>query len=280
VANVAPLEEGEGLLLDIDWTGSDGILAPEIAATWCQLSIWVGNRCLTLVDADDSSFRRSLYVSSYPLAEWIVYNWWQLTSDMRPSAIPLSSWAWANVYGHPWLRAHNVRAASGGMAWPDLTIVPEGGMTRLAWKSGPGLLNQPVRFIGTGDAYVRSQGVVAELARFVNRVVDRLREADLESPLSKEWEAVRGSDRQEAEFNRASARLGLDPYDLSDGTAEQIVRAGEILGPGLIDEYLDSADPRQLDVALRWWETAHARARGAATVVASPLSQIVLVSRE
>jgi hypothetical protein len=257
---VAYITQPNEFRFDIDWSSADGVTTPEIAATWCQLSIWVGARCVTLIDSEDASFRRSLHTTAYPLAEWVVYNWWQLTSDVRPSAIPLSSWAWENVYGNPWLRAHNLRAAGGGMTWPDLTIVPEGNATRLAWKSGPGLLNPSLRFLGGGDAYLPAQAVVIGLSRFVDSVLDRLDDAELDTPLAKEWEAVRASDEDEAAFNRAAARLGLDPYTVTNDIAEQIDELSEKLSPGLREEFFDSADPYRLKVAFQWWKGAKARA--------------------
>lgn len=122
------------LQLLVDWEPAAGVTAPELAATWCRLEIVVDGHPVTAVeDRRTSAIRRGVYTSAYPLAEWIAERWWLLRGHLRPSAVPQSSWTWSQVPLQPWLRSHNARAAGGGLPWPDLTLVPEGAVTRLVW---------------------------------------------------------------------------------------------------------------------------------------------------
>lgn len=71
-----------------EWERGEGVVAPELAATWARLELWVDDNCITQVeDLDSGSARRSIYVSLYPLAEWIAFNWWRLKANVRPAAL-------------------------------------------------------------------------------------------------------------------------------------------------------------------------------------------------
>jgi hypothetical protein len=147
------------------------------------------------------------------------------------------------------------------MPWPDATLVPEGALTRVVWKSGPGLAGQPVTFVNAGSAFVPADEVSDELARFVESVIDRLRDMGVtDTPLSKEWQEIRAIDEEEVEFARAAARLGLDPYVMDDKAREDLVSIADVLAAPLLDEFLDSAQSDKLHIALRWVESARRKA--------------------
>lgn len=258
---MAEVAESRDFRIDADWVDGSGVATPELAATWCRLALWVGDRCLTLIEDTRGGVRHSVYTSAYPLAEWIAYNWWSLRGEVRASGTPTSSWYWSNVDGNPWLRRHNFRGASGGMPWPDLTVVPEGAVSRVVWQGGPGVCKQPVRFIGAGNVYVDSRQIMSELGHFVTQVVDRLEESSVPSPLAKEWHALRELDEEEAAFASAAARLGLDPFDMTDQATNELVALAESLDQPLLDEFLDSADPQKLPAASAWLTEARRRAR-------------------
>jgi len=125
------------MLLEVSWERAAGVVAPELAATWCSLEIDVAGQAATLVDdRRGGGLRRKVHTSAYPLAEWIAMRWWSLTQHVRPSAGSVRGWAWARAGQETWLRQHNLRGAGNGMPWPDLTLVPEGGVTRVVWPPG------------------------------------------------------------------------------------------------------------------------------------------------
>ena len=247
-----------GLQIHLEWESADGVTSPSLAATWCRLQVQVEGRYVSAVeDRRTSSMRRGVYTSAYPLAEWIAENWWLLNNHVRPSMVPRKSWTWANARRQPWLQSHNFRAAGGGLPWPDLTIVPEGAVTRLVWNAGPGLSDQPVTFLTSGDNYIASNEVTDALARFVDQVLVRLKDAGLvDTPLQQEWLLVTESDPAEKAFAAAVARLGQDPYDVPEGLADDVVGLAKALEPDVLDEFLDSAHPSSLRAALSWLEQA------------------------
>jgi len=248
------------LVFRAEWEPAEGVAAPELAATWCRLELTLGEQTVTTVeDRRTASVRRGVYTSAYPLAEWVAEHWWQLRGHLRPSTVPRALWTWRGIGLRPWLRAHNLRAAGSGMPWPDLTLVPEGSLTRVVWFSSGEDDTTPLRYLTSGDVYVPSDQVIDALSRFVDLVSGRLYERGITGTrLQQEWQLLRSTDAEEGAFSAAAARLGLDPYDVDETLADDIVALADVLEPELLAELLDSAHLDGLRAARAWIE--HARA--------------------
>src|SRR4051794_8689187 len=127
----------DSLRFDIEWLDPEGVKAPELAATWARLQIWVGGTCLTQLETSKTTAaRRSLFCSVYPLAEWVAYNWWFLQADTRAPVVSerrLLS-ALSNGSSKVWTRRHNLRSSGDGFFWPNLVIAPEGPYVQVEWK--------------------------------------------------------------------------------------------------------------------------------------------------
>lgn len=246
----------------IEWLEAPGVSTPELAATWARYEIWANNNCLNQVETRDATFRRSVYGSLYPLAEWIASNWWFLTASVRPSAIDSRYWTWPNLRAQQWLRHHNMRGAGDGMAWPDLTLVPEGPVTCIRWSADNGTLIGPVRFMSTGTVFVNSEDVATGLAEFIDHVLERLAEEGMpKTRLAEDWTALGGLDDDEKAFCAMAARLGVDPFSLSDQLAREIIEVANGLPVELATEFFDNADATSLVKAAEWTR----RASGVAT---------------
>jgi hypothetical protein len=268
----------DALDVRIEWLEAPGVTTPELAKTWARYEIWVGNRCVTQVEASPGTFRRSVYGSLYPLAEWVARNWWVLNYHIRPSAVESRYWAWGNCDIYPWLKQHNLRGAGDGMAWPDLTMVPEGAVTRLSWHPDDDYSLWPIRFASGGGILARASEVSEGLAGIVEEVLGRLAEESLpKTSLAEEWDAVARADQDEQEFCRAVARLGIDPYAVSDQTAEEVIAVASELPAELVSDFFDSADASGLHDAAEWTRRAVAgaeRASGKATASLLPLFEV------
>lgn len=262
-----------GFAIRPDWLRADGVVAPELAATWCSLTIRVNNEFVTTVDdARGGGLRRQIYVSAYPLAEWIAQHWWALRDHLRPSGEPSSSWRW-RVNRPAWLDSHNLRAAGDGMSWPDLAILPEGATTRLSWRAAPGLADQPVTFLTAGDVLLPSEDVKLGLVGFLRTVLGRLDEHGVsDTPLQDEWAALGALDGSEIQFATAAARLGLNPFDVPEDIEKRLVDLADRYDSELWSEFLDTADPRRLEIADRWLSAARDR-------VPSAVEKIPVVDR-
>lgn len=261
----------------IEWQDAPGVTTPELAATWARYELWIGGRCVTQVETADSTYRRGVYGSLYPLASWIASNWWLLTSHVRPTAIDTWSWSWRYLRDQPWLRHHNLRAAGDGMAWPDLTVVPEGAVAQLAWRQEYERHSGLVRFASDGRAWLTSEDLRASLTAIVRRVLDRLEETGLpKTELAEEWRAVGAGDAEEQDFCRTAARLGLDPYSATDETADAIIRAADAIPAEIAGDFFDSVEVAALRSAAGWTrkaESAAGQAAAAATETIYPIQQ-------
>jgi hypothetical protein len=244
------------LTFRFEWAPAPAVRSDELRATWARLEVWIGGECITLVeDQESQSARRSIYVPLYPLAEWVAFNWWLLKADARPTLQPLASRRTGPAVGRgPLLERHSVRSAGDGFCWPDLLIMPEGQVTRLAWRrdrDAPAA--RPVRFINQGEAVIDRQEVDRALAGLVEAVLTRLTELGISrTTLSTEWDQLLQIDPDEAEFCLAAARLGLDPYAEAAPYEADILRAADQLEGQVFEDFLNAVSPRRIGDGLEW----------------------------
>jgi len=210
------------LTLSWQWQESPQQPVHELDATWAELRIAVGAEAITLVHLPSTGvYRTHITVPLYPLAEWIAFNWWSLTSDCRPGTqISQLRGSYRNGIGDargPWWtrsRRHTLRNVGDGFHWPDVLFYSEGAQTRIVWMPDTAdYPRQEARFVGRGNTTVPSQALESTLVDFVDAVVTRLEKQGItDTPLAEEWSAVRAASEEEAMFCRRAAQLGLDPY--------------------------------------------------------------------
>ncbi|MGH3272962.1 MAG: ImmA/IrrE family metallo-endopeptidase [Streptosporangiaceae bacterium] len=242
-----------------EWEAAAQARAPEHRATWARIEIMAGPDFVTLAeDRESGSSRRSIYCPLYPLAEWIAYNWWFLQADTRPSSF-LSQDLGVVAQASPTLpRAmqdhHSIRASGDGFAWPNLVIVPDGPETRLVWQSDRARSsNWPIRFLTHGDCRVGSELVQHEFELVVTETLTRLSEQGVTGTvLENEWAAIQQTGREEAEYCRAAARLGLDPYADAEPYEQDIMQVGETLSGEVLTDFLNAVNPQHIGRALTW----------------------------
>lgn len=235
-----------------EWEPSQSVRAPEYQATWARINLFIDEDCVTLVeDRASGSSRRSIFAPLYPLAEWIVYNWWFLLAHSRP----------ARPGGGHWDR-HCVRAAGDGFIWPNLEIIPEGRRTRVLWDRDVGFEKFAfIRYLTSGEATVDSDVMRQTLTHVVTSVLERLREQEVPgTPLEKEWESLEVLDIQEQQFCIAAARLGLDPFAEADRYESAIIGAAEQLPRSLLRDFFDAVHADRILPAVDWLTAATAQA--------------------
>lgn len=153
------------LSFDFEWLEGSGVRGPELAATWATLEVKAGDSTVTRVlDRRARTVRDFVFVPLYPLAEWLVTNWWFLTHEMEN---PLKA-------GDPGFRRRHALADNReGYALPCLEATPSGNRTRLSWEP-----DRPpsttVEFLEGGQTWVDSGEFRESCAALVDRVVGRL----------------------------------------------------------------------------------------------------------
>ncbi|GAA3159996.1 hypothetical protein GCM10010466_58550 [Planomonospora alba] len=241
-----------------EWEPAPHVRAPEHRVTWARIEISVGSEHVTLVeDRESSSSRRSIYCPLYPVAEWAAYNWWFLQADARP-ARALSLYT-PGAYDKGQFRRHCLRASGDGFLWPNLMIIPQGERTQVIWHADRSSVSpsRPIRFLTKGEAFPWRESVEQELTRLISEVLTRLAEQGITgTPLEKEWEEIQRTDPEEAEFCRAAARLGLDPYAEAAPYEGLILQAADDLKGNLLGDFLDAVEPAVMHDALEWVRAA------------------------
>jgi hypothetical protein len=249
-------------LFFFDWTAesaSDLMVAPELAATLARLEIRVGPGCPTFVEESrNGSTRRSINVSLYPLAEWIVFNWWTLLYSGRSGRVfPIESSHRSNP------RRNNMGAAGDGFIWPDLSIFAESGFIRFVWAADAAPLpGRSARFLSGGSELVDFDVVRESFTDLVEAVLTRLNEAGVaETALHKEWTALAEVRADEAEFCQLSGRLGLDPFSEGVDLAASIEHIYEGMPRSIVLDFFDAANPQRLLENAEWVLRADAKTR-------------------
>src|SRR5947207_420221 len=142
------------LIFDFEWADPLGARGLELRATWARLAIRVDGRYPSRVlDQEVKTVRDSVYLPLYPLAEWIVSNWWRLLFEIESSERAKDP-----LYG----RRHNLRWAREGYSAPPLSFNAVGELLQLRWEPEV-LSHHRVEFLESGFAYVPLQAVQRSL---------------------------------------------------------------------------------------------------------------------
>ncbi len=253
------MAEPRDIAYTIEWEPAPGVQGDEHRATWARFEFWVAGECLTQVeDTVSGSARRSIYVSLYPLAEWIAFHWWPLFYNHRSTWILESARSRDLWHRQVWseLRGHRIREAGDGFLWPDLAILPEdGGQTFLMWQPDRAISeSRMVRFISSGYKRVSSEELWLAFSSIIEQVINRMREQGVtKSPLTEEWERISAAEKDERDFCIAAARLGLDPYaEKTISLADGIIRAASTLAEDILTDFLDVARPDAIEEEIDW----------------------------
>jgi hypothetical protein len=226
------------ITFEFDWLDPAGARGEELRATWARLSIFVGNEPVTrLLDERSRTVRDSVYVPLYPLAEWFATHWWALRNEVdTPERTSDPSYE----------TRHLLREAREGYALPSLRIQSVGNAIRCAWGAEK-LPRHKIQFVSTGVDYVDVVSFEHTVSEFVAAVVTRLSESSVRGTLlEEEWSAINRADEEERAFCNVVGALGLDPYDLAEPQAQEIVEAASRIPNEVHEEFFVVADPRTL----------------------------------
>ncbi len=227
------------LKVSVEWEDPCAAKGEELRATWCRLSIQIGQIPVTRIhDERLQTVREAVYCSAYPLAEWFAFNWWSLLNEIE----------------RPWSAAerHNLRYAREGFALPNLEFFSEDSLIRAVWKPYVPA-SAPVRFLEEGFALLDRTAFSREIHAFLEKVIVRLESQGVpHTSLFDEWTAIRDIPEVEKEFCETVGALGLDPYDLEDKKADEVFSVVKNLPDEMRREFFLAADSNALTQQSRW----------------------------
>lgn len=222
-----------------EWESAPEVRLPELATTWCRLTIDLDSTPVTLVERRDGSGgpRHGIDVAAYPLAEFLALNWWRLNAR---SHLPAD-------------RGVSLVHAGEGFAWPDLTLRSDRG---LMWATLRQRNQEPehVRFLTQTEAVLDAEAVVMDIADLIDSTVRRLEDNGVTGTLlQEEWAAIQQADQAERDYCVVAAAWGQDPYDTSADIEELLLVAGERMDDAeLLADLARAVPPERILSSTNW----------------------------
>jgi hypothetical protein len=226
--------------IDVSWHEQDEVRDPVLHQTWGMLRITVNDEIVTAyANKLSRAIQEGPSVSVFPMARYLVSNWWRLTNESLADERMLASPGRRSLTVEPWLRAHNLFYSREGMAYPDLALYSVDrriGIKYAKWAS-PHLSGS---FLAEGTALLPAKPVIDELARFMDQVYLRLKDlppparaSDEVNEVLERWQFIRDCSDEQRRLGRRLAMFGIEPFE--ESVTEELEQ--EILGLSL-DESL------------------------------------------
>jgi hypothetical protein len=246
------------LLFECDPIDQRGAADPVERLTWCSLRIRVGERYVSRIwDKANQNERTSLYLPVFPIAVWIVQNWWSLLNELCGwETVPRAA---VDAAQSMWLKRHCLRSADSSVMLPALYIFHDGYALRAEWFSDPqdSMPNMLGEFVDSGAGWLDSGVTQDSLAQFIDQVLDRVTALDdvRVQDIREHWRAIQAADAEEQAFCTLAGRMGIDPYDSNEMTdelaqfLEQTVTSSEDL---LVRDLTEVARPQSIVQQWSW----------------------------
>lgn len=231
--------------IEFDWVDAGRSSDRMSSVTMADLGIMLGESSVTAhIDRSTRAYRDRLTAPLFPIAEWVVTNWWALRFeyDLAGSGTPRPGFE----------ERHDLVYAGSGFLYPRLEITSLDDLVQLSstsWRAR----HAAIEFPGECAEVVDRVQVEHEFSRLVDAVLDRLAEFDItDTPVERDWTAIRSADPETVAFCAASAALGLDPFDLDDRTAQSVERLWSGFEESLRSDLLSCADLEHGEDLVAW----------------------------
>ncbi len=215
----------------------DPAASPEESATAGVVKIEAGGLNLSEgVPFCSDELLRGPLVSAYPLAEWLLWNWWRLRWEPAP-----------NTPSRHWNFAHRLAYVGSGYLWPNVELASDGSWMRISSAPSADPHPSPFRYVGAPRSVAMPAAAFDEavdsFAHGVLGSLDRagLRESNLQL-LSDQLARDRRDDHRSA-YCRIEALLGLDPGEGNERSIERRIADGRVLGEQAVLELAAETAP-------------------------------------
>lgn len=245
---------------EVEWLDAPGVGDCVLAATWARLRIEANGADVTeLIHLSSDTRRSAVYGPVFPLAEWLIENWWNILHEPAPTS-PLSPGRGAPAWKLGWIQRHHLLAAREGTALPDAALVRDGDDIVVRWFPDPREQGRSrVRFLGEGQARVGVDEFQTQAAAFVEATLQRagavVGDNEDVQRAAAAWTAIQTADDDEQELCRSLALLGVDPYDPDEATDSLVHLIANLTAtlPALLrSDLLEGSHPTTLQAAVSW----------------------------
>jgi hypothetical protein len=248
----------KSLLFECDPIDQPAATDPVERQTWCALRIRVGRRYVSRIwDKSLQSERTSLYVPAFPVAEWLVRNWWSMLNELCLwETVPNSVDDTARL---SWTKRHCLRSADSALLLPKLYIFHDGQSLRTEWQAdySDSMPNMPGEFIADGAEQLDTGDTQESFAQFIGEILGHVADVDDDriDELSNQWRAIQGADEEERQFCTLAGRMGIDPYDRNEMTedlARFLEQSTARLEEPLLRDLTEVARPDSIEQQWSW----------------------------
>ncbi len=266
------------LTIECEWIDQPAAVDPVERRTWASLRIQAAGRFVTRFrDRATEDERTLLFVPVFPVARWLVQNWWNLLLEPKPSEELAPYTSMRSPERRMWIERHCLRAAESGLLLPRMFLFGDGAKVCLQWMADgeSEYPHMPGFFVGDGLAAVDRSELEVTLHDFISQVLARLNGANDPriAALRSNWKAISEADAEERAFCLAAGRMGLDPYSADDWAPEltELFESGfgDDVEKPLVTDFLEVAEASQAPATWRWVSEAerslHMRGASSAT---------------
>lgn len=208
----------------LDWLPGAGFGELE-RETLASLKIVAGADSIPVTEVEDraaSTVRDHINVPAFPLARWLLANFWRLRWEptrSRPSA--------------DWLEAHSLAAIDGAHAWPSLDFASDGQFVQLRMEAESSADVAGIRYLR--DVVIDVPGAdfeqaVLEFVETVEARVAALRPGRQALAELRDEIAAERADPEQAERCRLQALAGIDPGAASEDWFDKVEDLARTLG--------------------------------------------------
>ncbi|MXW32170.1 MAG: ImmA/IrrE family metallo-endopeptidase [Rhodothermaceae bacterium] len=238
-------------LFDYKWIDAPRYPDPIAHNTMARLTINVGDEVATWLRAGNRHYDH-IEVPMSNVAEWIVVNWWHLYHE-ADTVVGSSRPGFSS--------RHDLSYAGNGFVFPRVIFRPEGERVVVSnerWYAK----HAHIEFLLDGEQMFETVALKEELHDLVDRVIARLKGKNVgDVPWIEEWDVINNKlDAEEKEFCRATAMLGLDPFDIEPGLADQVTTVWNEAAPVIREELMLASDGATLGKTHEWLKESVASA--------------------
>ncbi len=238
-------------LFDYKWVDAPPYPDPIAHNTMARLTINIGDEIATCLRAGNK-YHEYIEVPMSHVAEWVVVNWWYLYHE-ADTVDGLSRSGFSS--------RHDLSYAGNGFVFPRIVFRPEGRYVVVSYERWYAE-HASIQFLFAGEQTFETVALQEELKVLVEDVISRLRKKNVRDvPWIKEWEVIsKVLDDDEKEFCRATAMLGLDPFDIEPELADQVTTVWNEAHPLIREELMLASDGTTLGQTHEWLKRSLASA--------------------
>src|SRR5690554_30895 len=230
----------------LKWHPTQPQLPAEELATFAELSLLVNNTSLFRNEdlLEQRFIQEGINIGSYPLALWLVVNWWRLRWE---AALPANTTAMQKI---DWQMSHSLGAVGQGYYWPDLTFASDTQSIHLQLKLHQDKIGG-IRYLEAYSGKITAQQFETAVFKLIEQTLEQLNSKGLKNTdLHQAWADLKEDLNQADRFRyrQLEAQLG---FDQNEGELNYITKLLEVenqFGHSAVDEVTQAEKNKTLEV--------------------------------